>query len=84
MTTPADTSSCPISATTSVPAKLNQLDKCMTDIDDAACDASYGQELVTAGKSGLVGWVQQFSKLVLNPIKTGLIIFKKLKATKFW
>ena len=35
MTTPADSSSCPISAATSIPAKLNQLDKCMADIGDA-------------------------------------------------
>ena len=63
LTTPAD-ASCTITATTSVPTKLNQLDKCMTSIDDATCTASYGQEVVSAGKTGLVGWVQQLSKIL--------------------
>ena len=65
LTTPADVS-CTITAATSVPTKLNQLDKCMTSIDDATYTASYGQEVVSAGKTGLVGWVQQLSKILNN------------------
>ena len=63
MTTPAD-AACTITDSTSVPVKVTNLDKCMTSIDDSTCAASYGVtgNLVSSGGSGMVGWIQQFSK----------------------
>ena len=64
LTTPAD-SSCSISEATSVPALVTNLDKCMTSVEDATCTASYGSSanLISGGGSGMVGWIQQLSKI---------------------
>ena len=49
----------------SVPALVTNLDKCMTSVEDATCTASYGSSsnLISGGGSGMVGWIQQFSKI---------------------
>ena len=49
----------------SVPALLTNLDKCMTSVEDATCTASYGSStnLISGGGSGMVGWIQQLSKI---------------------
>ena len=42
----------------------------MTSVDDAVCSASYGvnANLISGGGSGMVGWVQQFSKYICTHI----------------
>jgi len=71
MKTPAD-ASCTITDATSVPTLVNNLDKCMGNIDDSTCTASYGATLVSGGGSGMVAWVQQFKKpAIVNCPYTG-------------
>jgi len=63
LTTPAD-GACTITQSSSLPALVTNLDRCMTSIEDSTCTASYGSpaSLVSAGGSGVVGWIQQFKK----------------------
>ena len=43
---------------------ITQVDKCMTNIDDATCtSSSYGSTLVAGGGTGLVAWTKQLSKI---------------------
>ena len=64
ITFPSD-AACSISSTAgSVPSLVTSLDSCMTSVEATACSASYGasSNLISSGGSGMVGWIQQFSK----------------------
>ena len=41
---------------------MSNLDKCMTNVDDSTCTASYGASLVKDGGKGIVAYVKQLSE----------------------
>ena len=41
---------------------MKNLDKCMTNVDDGTCTASYGSSLVKDGSKGIVAYVKQLSE----------------------
>ena len=55
---------------------LSQVDKCMTNVEDTTCTASYGASanLVSGGGKSIVGYVKQLSEyLVIRFINTTLL-----------
>ena len=59
------------SASSTLPGIVTNVDKCMTSVSDSTCTASYGAStnLLTSGGSGMVGYIQQLSKIdFLDPL----------------
>ena len=56
---------------------LSQVDKCMTNVEDTACTASYGANanLVSSGGKSIVGYVTQLSKYLPNFLSPFHMIF---------
>ena len=54
---------------------LKNVDKCMTNVEDTDCTASYGvsANLVSSGGKSIVGYVKQLSKYLVMPGREGLI-----------
>ena len=47
---------------------LSQVDKCMTNVEDTTCTASYGANanLVSSGGKSIVGYVKQLSEYLIS------------------
>ena len=56
---------------------LSSVDKCMTDVTDSTCTASYGASanLVSSGGKSIVGYVTQLSKYLPNFLSPFHMIF---------
>ena len=54
---------------------LKNVDKCMTNVEDTDCTASYGvsANLVSSGGKSIVGYVKQLSKYLVMTGREGLI-----------
>ena len=65
LTSPSDPGCSLASTAGSLPSLVTSLDACMTSVEAASCTASYGasSNLISAGGSGMVGWIQQLSKI---------------------
>ena len=63
-----------------VSVMLSSVDKCMTDVTDSTCTASYGASanLVSSGGKSIVGNVTQLSEYLLNFLSPSHIIFPLL------
>ena len=65
---------------------LKNVDKCMTNVEDTDCTASYGvsANLVSSGGKSIVGYVKQLSKYLVMTGREGLIRLGKSLAQRLY
>ena len=69
-----------------VSVMLKNVDKCMTNVEDTDCTASYGvsANLVSSGGKSIVGYVKQLSKYLVMTGREGLIRLGKSLAQRLY